>query len=270
MKDVRATVEAQGWGLVPRVVPTDLCNRLLSVLEAEMHVPLTDSARWDEYAGNDFVPMWGHQAQWDIRQLPQLHALWAQLWRTEDLWVSLDMCRFTPPWNPRHAGPQPIHWDHDPHDRSTRFIQGVLALADTGRGQGGFRCVPSLFLDAEAWPTHPLQRPWGDEWQPNVSDHEIVEVSASQGDLIVWDSRLPHANSKNTSDRPRVAFYIQMFPPIGEQERRIRIECYQTGTCHPTWRYRPGAARTEPWPPANLTALGKQLLGLRSPGTSIA
>ena len=229
-----------------------------------MHVPLTDSTRWEEYAANDFVPMWGHQAQWDIRQLPELHALWAHLWGSEELWVSLDMCRFTPPWKPGHAEPGPIHWDHDPHDRSTRFIQGVVALADTALGQGGFRCVPSLFRNPDAWPKNPLRRPWGDEWLPKVCDRDVIEIPASQGDLIVWDSRLPHSNSKNTSDRPRVAFYVQMFPPMDEQERSIRLSCYRTGTCHPAWRYRPGTDRPERWPPAKLTPLGQQLLGLNS------
>jgi ectoine hydroxylase-related dioxygenase (phytanoyl-CoA dioxygenase family) len=37
-----------------------------------------------------------------------------------------------------------------------------------------------------------------------------VNVSAQTGDLIVWDSRLPHANSKNASSEPRIAFYLMM------------------------------------------------------------
>jgi hypothetical protein len=46
----------------------------------------------------DIVPMWGHQAQWDIRPHPALHRVWSALWGTSALLVTLDRCRFTPPW----------------------------------------------------------------------------------------------------------------------------------------------------------------------------
>ncbi len=179
------------------------------------------------------------------------------------LWVSVDMCRFSPPGK---VG-LPIHWDHDPHDEQTRFIQGVVALTDTEIGQGGWRCVPSLWQKHEAWPTEPVVSEWGDEWKPEVAEGEIVEVPAAKGDLIVWDSRLAHANSTNDSDRPRIAFYVNMNPPEDEEMRGLRIECYQQGLCLPWWRWHGGADRAEPWPPAALTELGQRLLGLdRWPG----
>jgi Phytanoyl-CoA dioxygenase (PhyH) len=260
MREPHQVFEDEGWLVAPNIVPPELCKRLLEVLEIEMDVPIHDSARWHEYESFDLVPIWGHQSQWDIRQLPELHRLWSELWGTEDLWVSLDMCRFTPPWRSGAADPLPIHWDHDPHDPSANAIQGVLALTDTARGQGGFRCVPSLLHEPDAWPRQPMTRPWGDEWQPDVARREILEVPAAQGDLIVWNSRLPHANSRNDSSRPRIAFYVQMFPADGEEERRTRLACYRDGTCHPVWRERPGADRREPWPPATLTDLGNRLL----------
>src|SRR6516225_3991554 len=83
--------------------------------------------------------------KWDIRQHPNLHQIWAILLGTERLCVSLDSCRFTPPWKPGYAEPYGIHWDHDPRDTEKRMFQGVLALTDTGIDQGGFRCVPSLY-----------------------------------------------------------------------------------------------------------------------------
>jgi Phytanoyl-CoA dioxygenase (PhyH) len=261
MTELRKVLESQGWVVARDSVPSELCERLLSVLETEMHVPIHDPSRWHEYANFDLVPIWGHQAQWDIRQLPQVHALWAELWGRSDLWVSLDMCRFTPPWRSGDKGPLPIHWDHNPHDLSTRMIQGVVALTETPRGQGGFRCVPSLFNDPGAWATEPIRHSWGEEWQPDVTDSEVVEIPVAQGDLILWDSRLPHANSRNDATQPRIAFYLQMFPSQGEEERRVRLECYREGKCLPFWRARPGADRAEPWPPAELTLLGRRLLG---------
>ena len=73
-------------------VPVRMCERLVEVLEAELGVPVHDSSRWHEYSvePRDFVPIWGHQAQWDIRQHPDLHGIWATLWGTDRLGVSLD------------------------------------------------------------------------------------------------------------------------------------------------------------------------------------
>ena len=172
-------------------------------------------------------------------------------------------CRFTPPWRPGHAGPYAIHWDHDPWDPHTRIIQSVLALTDTPAEQGGFCCVPSLFRDRTARPTAPVGEPGSPgAWRPGVAGREIVAVPARAGDLIVWDWRLPHSNSRNRGARPRLAFYAAMYPTGSEAIRRDAIASRQTGRA-PAWmRARPGHDRIEPWPPADLTLLGRRLLGL--------
>ena len=140
-----------GWVRVPGVVPASLCQRLVAVLEHELGVPVRDSSGWDAYGGEwgDLLPIWGHQAQWDIRQYPALHSVWAALWNTDALWVSLDSCRFTPPWRPGYAEPYGLHWDLNPWDSNVAMLQGVLALTDTAVGQGGFRCVPALYHDRD-------------------------------------------------------------------------------------------------------------------------
>ena len=55
------------------------------------------------------------------------------------------------------------------------------------------------------------------------------------------------------------------FPTAGvrryEDERAERLTSYDTGRCLPVWRAFPGHQRVEPWPPARLTVLGRQLLG---------
>jgi hypothetical protein len=128
-----------GWMRIESAVPDRLCERLVEVLEAEMDVPVHDQLRWHE--PRDLIPIWGHQAQWDIRQHPDLHRIWAAFWKTDRLAVSLDSCRFTPPWRPGFAEPPHIHWDYDPWNPEMRMLQGVVALTDTTANQGGFRCV---------------------------------------------------------------------------------------------------------------------------------
>jgi hypothetical protein len=76
---------------------------------------------------------------------PALHMVWSALWGTPALLVTLDRCRFTPPWREGENPPLSLHWDHDPLDTSLRWIQGVVALRDSPAGAGGFRCVPTLY-----------------------------------------------------------------------------------------------------------------------------
>jgi Phytanoyl-CoA dioxygenase (PhyH) len=229
----REHFDAHGYVVVRQIVPVSLCTRLVSVIEERFDIRRDDPSTW--YGSDpgllDIVPLWGHQAQWDIRQLPALHEVWACLWRTEALLVSLDRCRFMPPWRPGCPEALPIHWDHDPHDSTRRMIQGVIALTDTDVGQGGFRCVPGLYRDTASWPVD-AATDYG--WEPALGNHSIIEVPAATGDLIVWDSRLPHANSRNVSSKPRIAFYV-MLDPTSAEERKIRVDCWRTGRCHPAW-----------------------------------
>lgn len=255
-----------GWMRVEGAVPVRLCERLVDVLETEMGVPVHDPSRWYEHGGEprDLIPIWGHQTQWDIRQYPDLHRIWTTLWGTDRLGVSLDSCRFTPPWQSGFAEPYGIHWDHDPWNDERRMYQGVLALTDTAVDQGGFRCVPSLYHDRAAWPQTPaISRSGNANWLANTEGREIIHVSARTGDLIVWDSRLPHGNSKNRASKPRIAFYIMMGPfPADGALRLAQTDSWRTGRCVPWWRNRPGYDRIEPWPSGELTDLGRRLLGL--------
>jgi hypothetical protein len=256
--------EREGWLCVPGAVPSELCERLVAVLDRDLRLPLREPVRWGQFGGpmGDLIPLWGHQAQWDIRQHPNLHRVFATLWGTSALLVTLDSCRFTPPWRPGFAEPGDIHWDHDPWNPKFSSIQGVVALTDTAVDQGGFRCVPSLLHDRGAWPKHSHVDADGEEdWLADVEAREIVHVPARAGDLIVWNSRLPHGNSKNTSERPRLAFYVSMDPVRGRAFSDASIESWRTGRCVPWWRNRPGYDCVEPWPPAELTPLGRRLIG---------
>jgi hypothetical protein len=102
------------------------------------------------------------------------------------------------------------------------------------------------------------------EWLAPAEDEPIEHVSADAGDLIAWDYRLSHSNSRNLSTRPRLAFYIMMAmaPARDDAMRAKNVESWRTGRCVPWWRDRPGYERIEPWPPATLTSLGRRLLGV--------
>ena len=89
--------------------------------------------------------------------------------------MSLDSCRFTPPWKTGYAEPYGIHWDHAPFDPQKRMFQGVLALTDTAADQGGFCCVPSLFGDQDAWPATPaIDADGAEDWLADIDGREVV------------------------------------------------------------------------------------------------
>jgi ectoine hydroxylase-related dioxygenase (phytanoyl-CoA dioxygenase family) len=136
-------------------------------------------------------------------------------------------------------------------------------LTETAVDQGGFRCVPSLWKDCAAWPKSPVVDANGEEdWLADTAGRDIIHVAAAAGDLIAWDSRLPHGNSKNLSSMPRLAFYILMGPADDPSLRQANIESWRSGRCVPWWRGRRGYDRREPWPPADLTPIGRKLLRL--------
>ena len=57
--------------------------------------------------------------------------------------------------------------------------------------------MPLLFHDRSSWPTVPVIDSDGDEnCLAKVTGRDIAFISAKAGDLIVWDWRLPHSNSK--------------------------------------------------------------------------
>ena len=54
-------------------------------------------------------------------------------------------------------------------------------------------------------------------------------VPGKAGDLIIWNSALPHGSSANTATDPRVVQYITMFPSgeYDEDARNHRIKAWR-------------------------------------------
>jgi ectoine hydroxylase-related dioxygenase (phytanoyl-CoA dioxygenase family) len=207
------------------------------------------------------VPLWGHQAVWDIRQHPALHAALSTAWETERLWVSIDTCSFTPPARAGLPDPLALHWDMDPRTTTVHMIQGVLALADTPADGGGFRCAPSWRNAPERWPDAWTQQPWGEEYLIDPAPEEIVQVPAEQGDLILWESSLPHGTVGNLSSKPRLALYVSMFPAGTGEEASQRVADFDAGRFPAHGRWKPGHDIADPGPTPTLTPLGQRLLG---------
>jgi ectoine hydroxylase-related dioxygenase (phytanoyl-CoA dioxygenase family) len=162
--------------------------------------------------------------------------------------------------HPDHLDYNAIHWDTDPRSPGPLEVQGMVFLTDAPVDQGPFLCVPSLFADLDGWlAAHPDR---GIEDLGDLDGHEVVSVPLEAGDLLIWDVRLPHAGGANRGRAPRLSVPIRMYREGGESERRERIRCWKQRRAPKVWRGWKGQLDPEPGAPAELTGLGRKLLGL--------
>jgi hypothetical protein len=160
--------------------------------------------------------------------------------------------------------------------------QGVLYLNDRDTNGGGFRCVPGFHHRFNEWlATVPkdrsLEQEDGGHWiatHPELSGlfAEARTIPAKAGSLLIWHRLLPHTAGRNLSDTPRFAQYITMGPAPTDPEllaerRAESVDAWQKlGEPHGPLSEDAHEARRQRWeqntPPARLTELGKQLVGL--------
>lgn len=277
---LRRQLDAQGYIVVPQVVPRENVEAVAADVWQHTGADPANTTTWYNPATispDGMVEMYHYQSMWDTRQLPRVHQVFAELFGTEKLWVSLDRTNFKPPAHPDyppfdHRGF--IHWDTD----IARFphipfgVQGVLALTDTDEDMGGFQCVPELYQELGTWLARQPAETRASR-RPDLTGYHITRVPLRAGDMVIWRTTLPHGNGHNQSSRPRLAQYITMYQADGqdERERLQRITCWRENIPPPR-KFFPGDSRKieeQRSQPAQLTALGKKLLGLESwPETS--
>ena len=221
------------------------------------------------------VEMYHSQAQWDNHTAPRIHEAFAQIHGTERLWVSHDRVSITPPSRDPDAPESGLHWDHGIRLMSVEeakaarptpgSLQGVLYLVDTPAANGAFVCVPGFHKKLDDW-LDTLPEDGEDPAKQDLLALGTTRVGASAGDLVIWDSRLPHTAALNRGHAPRVAQYITMSPAAEDQSlenRKGRIEWYEqrgawagklekeheSGECATLTPLGKQLAGVEPWPP---------------------
>ncbi|MBM3262743.1 MAG: phytanoyl-CoA dioxygenase family protein [candidate division Zixibacteria bacterium] len=260
--------EENGYVVIPEAVPSKHLAATRATIGDFLEIDSDDPETWytDPARRFGFVEMYHHQALWNNRQHPRVYRTFAELWGEERLWVSFDRTNMTPPERPdRPHGfhEPPIHWDFNASLYPDQlFMQGVLYLTDTDENQGGFQCVPGFHRRFHEWVrTQPTDR---DPGRPNLEGLTLKSVPGRAGDLIIWHSLLPHGNSRNQADRPRWSQYILMFPAKEDDEplRQERIRMWQERMTPPGFPGDPRGWEKRNCPPADLTPLGRCLLGL--------
>ena len=102
---------------------------------------------------------------------------------------------------------------------------------------------------------------------PEIDPERFVQVPAKAGSLLIWHRALPHGNGRNTSDKPRLAQYMNFYPvpePMDEARRKERITLWRERRAlgRAAWPGDPRGWEAENYGPAELTDIGRKLLGL--------
>lgn len=257
-----------GYTIIRDAVPEENLLAVIQAVSAFLKIDPEDPSTWyhDPPRRLGFVEMYHHQALWDNRQYPRIHEGFSEIWGTPDLWVSFDRANMTPPERsdrPSGFNEPLIHWDFGASLSPDKLmVQGVLCLTNTEEDQGGFQCVPGFHRQFQEWVAgQPADR---NPDQPDLEGLEIQQVAAEAGDLIIWNSLLPHGNSLNTSNQPRWSQYILMTPaePDNEAKRAERIDMWRHARKPADFPGDPRYQEPQTGGPARLTDLGRKLLGL--------
>ena len=221
-----------------------------------------------ELAGTGMVELYNHQYLWENRQERKIYESFVDIWGTEKLWVTIDRANLNFPIRKNFEYKSFIHWDYDP-DTKPQNVQGVLALEDqTDLSMGGFQCIPWLYKNYNLWKkSQPKNR---DRFKPDVSGlkDKIVKVPLEAGDLLIFNSTLPHGIRPNYSNKVRIAQYISMMPAEEENLdlKNWRINSWKNRVA-PEGHAFPGDPRKWEqikYETAKLNHLGEKLLGLKS------
>ena len=266
-----------GYVIVRNAVPQENVDAVVDTIWEFMEMDRNDPDTWyrpplSEYGAvklnkSGMVELYQHQSLWNNRQNPRVYGAFRDIWKTDELWVTIDRVNLNPPAGADWDFQGFVHWDIDTSLRPLPFgVQGVLALVDVTADQGGLQLVPGFHRQFEQWVmTQPADR---DPRAPDISGFELKSVEMNATDLVIWHSLLPHGTGRNNSTRPRLAQYISMSPARKDDEalRDERIASWRDRAPRKGGAF-PGDPRRweiERGTTAELTPLGEKLLGLKA------
>ncbi|PVI05798.1 hypothetical protein DM02DRAFT_684233 [Periconia macrospinosa] len=167
------------------------------------------------------------QFAWDVRQEQGVIEAFEKVYEDKDLIVSFDSVGFSFPNRkdlpPNKAWP---HQDQDPEKGGFRCLQGLVNILPNGPDDGGLIVCKGAHLVSEEFheefkneedPVWAWTKEWygftsqGMNWLENRG-FKWEKICAGPGDLIVWDSRLPHYNLSPTKETPRFCVYTCYMP----------------------------------------------------------
>ncbi len=173
-----------------------------------------DDDRWPTAVHGGILP--GHgighsEAQWFIRDVPNVKRAFASVWDTDDLLVSFDGMALWRPWALKpewktNRGGSWLHIDQHPITRpGKQCVQGLVNLIATAPNRGGNVLVPgshkTFHTIPDVYPTRLGRVPLGvDHFRfpaddPMLAGTPPIMSHMEAGDLLLWDSRTIHCSS---------------------------------------------------------------------------
>ena len=266
----------KGFVVVKKAVNREACQQLENALWEFDEKDPNDPSTWYapqrrphvrvELNNVGMTEIYHHQRMWDNRQSQRVYDAFVDIWDQEELWVAIDRANINPPKKVKANPDGFVHWDVDTTARPLPIgVQGILSVKEQDIETGGFQAVPNLFEFFEDWvKTQPSDR---NPLLPDMTGLSRENITLEAGDLLIFNSLLPHGVRPNHSEgRVRMAQYISMFPaePENESERAERIRLWQNieAPNRPDFPGDPRGWEKQHYGPADLTQLGRKLLGL--------
>tara|TARA_B100001142_G_scaffold158432_2_gene158868 strand:- start:14105 stop:15058 length:954 start_codon:yes stop_codon:yes gene_type:complete len=266
----------KGFVVVKKAVNREACQQLENALWEFDEKDPNDPSTWYapqrrphvrvELNNVGMTEIYHHQRMWDNRQSQRVYDAFVDIWDQEELWVAIDRANINPPKKVKANPDGFVHWDVDTTARPLPIgVQGILSVKEQDIETGGFQAVPYLFEFFEDWvKTQPSDR---NPLLPDMTGLSRKNITLEAGDLLIFNSLLPHGVRPNHSEgRVRMAQYISMFPAEleNESERAERIRLWQNieAPNRPDFPGDPRGWEKQHYGPADLTQLGRKLLGL--------
>ena len=266
----------KGFVVVKKAVNREACQQLENALWEFDEKDPNDPSTWYapqrrphvrvELNNVGMTEIYHHQRMWDNRQSQRVYDAFVDIWDQEELWVAIDRANINPPKKVKANPDGFVHWDVDTTARPLPIgVQGILSVKEQDIETGGFQAVPYLFEFFEDWvKTQPSDR---NPLLPDMTGLSRENITLEAGDLLIFNSLLPHGVRPNHSEgRVRMAQYISMFPAEleNETERAERIRLWQNieAPNRPDFPGDPRGWEKQHYGPADLTQLGRKLLGL--------
>lgn len=245
-------LEEQGYCVIPHVLSTSEAEVLYQrvwhefIEKAWPNCRMDDRSNWkEEFPIHDKYgifkgPAGQIQVMWDLRQDPRIVDVFAQVWNTNDLVVSMDGLSLMCPPEIRKGGFDP--WPHvdqsiPKEQNSGEYknnpplgfisesslktnpynIQGQFLFEDSFDGDGGFYCIPKSHLRFDEFAPQLKEEANIESWTYNNkflmnffssakdelgNTYSMKHIAAPRGSLILWDSRTVHWNQYPSENRP--------------------------------------------------------------------
>jgi hypothetical protein len=166
-----------------------------------------DPSTWHRWklSRTGLVPQLAQSAgAWEVRAAPKIKEVYAHIWQSENLIVSMDCVLIWKPWWYEGASKKKawlpttegLHLDQNPFSKpALETVQGMVPLLRVTEQTGGLEVVPRSHTPQAQQKLKEEYKHWsaGGDWCPLHADrNDSVLLLCSPGDLILWDSRTVH------------------------------------------------------------------------------